>query len=348
MQFRLADSAANGNQVGQLILISDVPVNKGAFNVTLDFGPIVFDGSVRWLEIDVRTNQASGPYTVLQPLQPITGTPYAVFAASAATASLASNLVAGAVLTNLSLHGSSIQPGSITSVQIDTATDLAYRSVNTNVVAAILAATPLSIHGGSIEPGTITAVQIDPVTDAAYRNTDTNTISAIVASSFAKSAGTAGVASNIVAGAVLANISLHGSNIQAGTITAAQMDPGTDAAYRAVSTNVITAIVAGASANFATSSGAAGIASNLVAGVVATNLPYLDVKQVFGAKGDGNSDDTAVIQSALNYVGTDLASNATLYFPAGTYKILNTLSVPPTSFPYAPVPIPVFGSPEPG
>lgn len=42
----------------------------------------------------------------------------------------------------------------------------------------------------------------------------------------------------------------------------------------------------------------------------------------FGAKGDGVTDDSNAFQAALNY-GMSLAFGATVYFPAGTYKILN-------------------------
>src|SRR5262249_39731902 len=131
---------------------------------------------------------------------------------------------------------------------------------------------------------------------------------------FANSAAFAGVASNLVAGATLTNVTIQGSSIQSGTITAAQIDSATDAAYRDVDTNVISAIVSSMST---TSSGG-------------TTPRRLDVKQVFGAKGDGITDDTAAIQSGLNYMGSYGATNVTLYFPPGTYKVTSTLSVPPT------------------
>ncbi len=51
---------------------------------------------------------------------------------------------------------------------------------------------------------------------------------------------------------------------------------------------------------------------------------WTNVKTAFGAKGDGVTDDTSSIQTALNSLSS---SNGTLYFPAGTYKITGTLSV---------------------
>jgi hypothetical protein len=217
LQFRLADAPTNGTYLGDVVTYSSVPVSNGLFSVILSFDPSLFDGTIRWLELSVRTNGSQSLYTVLEPLQPIASVPYAVFANSAAVAGIASNLVAGAVLTNVTIQGSSIQWGSIT------------------------------------------AAQIDAATDAAYRNVDTNTITAIVA-------------------------------------------------------------------NMSTSSTSGG-----------TNPRRLDVKVVFGAKGDGVTDDTAAIQSGLDYMGSYGATNLTLYFPPGTYKLTSTLSVPPTISPPDPV-----------
>jgi len=61
-------------------------------------------------------------------------------------------------------------------------------------------------------------------------------------------------------------------------------------------------------------------------GFAAQNLVF-NVRD-FGARGDGVTDDTAAIQTALNQfaTGAPLAgSQNTLYFPSGTYKVSNTL-----------------------
>ena len=52
--------------------------------------------------------------------------------------------------------------------------------------------------------------------------------------------------------------------------------------------------------------------------------PWIDVKYK-GAKGDGTTDDTAAIQSALNAIGS---SGGIVFFPPGTYKISTTLTLP--------------------
>jgi hypothetical protein len=51
---------------------------------------------------------------------------------------------------------------------------------------------------------------------------------------------------------------------------------------------------------------------------------WANVKTNYGAAGDGISDDTAAIQKALNALGS---TNPTLYFPAGTYRITQTLTL---------------------
>jgi hypothetical protein len=138
-QFRLADSATNGNYVGPALFQGPVSVTNGVFTVNLDFGPGIFDGTPRFLEAGVRTNGSVAGYTVLQPLQPITTAPYAMMANSAVAAGVASNLVAGAVLTNLTIVGSAILAGTITPTQIDPSTDAAYRALDTNAVLALIA-----------------------------------------------------------------------------------------------------------------------------------------------------------------------------------------------------------------
>jgi hypothetical protein len=54
-----------------------------------------------------------------------------------------------------------------------------------------------------------------------------------------------------------------------------------------------------------------------------------------GAKGDGNTPDTAAIRAAataaVSYLNGGSARKAALYFPAGTYKILDQISLSPTN-----------------
>jgi hypothetical protein len=138
----------------------------------------------------------------------------------------------------------------------------------------------------------------------------------------ANTAAAAGVASNLVAGAVLTNLVIAGSTIQPGTITAAQIDPATDAAYRALDTNAVKALIA----QVVASTPSPGVSSR-----------WVDAKINFGAKGDGTTDDTAALQAGLNYLASASASNATLYLPPGTYRLSSILTLPSSVFPQDPV-----------
>jgi hypothetical protein len=78
------------------------PVTNGLFNVSLDFGPGIFTGPARWLEITVRTNGVSDPM-VLTPRTPLLPTPYAIFADKAGA-------VASGTLTAEQLNSGGVPP----------------------------------------------------------------------------------------------------------------------------------------------------------------------------------------------------------------------------------------------
>ena len=88
-QFQVFDTAGvpPGNSLGSPNpnSVNGVAVSNGLFTVTLNFGTGVFTGPDRWLQIFVRTN-GNGAYTTLSPREPLTPTPYAIFAAGAASA----------------------------------------------------------------------------------------------------------------------------------------------------------------------------------------------------------------------------------------------------------------------
>jgi len=84
-QFTLFGAASGSAQVctvaaNDIETRDDVTVANGVFTVDLDFCPEAFDGDARWLEIAVRNGTATGVYTVLSPRQPISPTPYAIYA----------------------------------------------------------------------------------------------------------------------------------------------------------------------------------------------------------------------------------------------------------------------------
>lgn len=92
LRFRLAADSQGNNYIGNPILVDGQAISNGLFTALLDFGP-VFSGSRLWLEVDVKTNGAPG-YTILNPLQALTPTPYAVTAGNL-TGTLASPQLAG-------------------------------------------------------------------------------------------------------------------------------------------------------------------------------------------------------------------------------------------------------------
>jgi hypothetical protein len=79
--FVLRDAATN--QIGATDQQAPVTVNDGVFSVSLDFGPGVFAGGARWLEIAVRTNGSAASHTLLLPRQQIATAPYAMHAQTA-------------------------------------------------------------------------------------------------------------------------------------------------------------------------------------------------------------------------------------------------------------------------
>lgn len=83
-----------------------VQVSDGLFTSTLDFGAEVFDGSSRWLEIHVRTNDNKVAFESLSPRQQITSAPWAIRADAANQADLAETVAPGGVDSDALVSGS--------------------------------------------------------------------------------------------------------------------------------------------------------------------------------------------------------------------------------------------------
>jgi len=84
LRFILYDAEIGGSQQGNVLTNSAVAVSGGLFTTALDFGATVFGGDARWLEIAVRQH-GTGGFVPLDPRQPLTPTPYALFASNTAT-----------------------------------------------------------------------------------------------------------------------------------------------------------------------------------------------------------------------------------------------------------------------
>ncbi|MGD2110615.1 MAG: hypothetical protein PVI86_14645 [Phycisphaerae bacterium] len=82
LTFELFDAEVGGNPVGSPLMLDDVPVLKGLFSVELDFGTAALTGQARWVQIEVRSPHDPAdtePFTPLDPRQPLTAAPYALF-----------------------------------------------------------------------------------------------------------------------------------------------------------------------------------------------------------------------------------------------------------------------------
>jgi len=82
LRFVVFDASSAGGQVGSTLTNTAITVSKGLFMTTLDFGPDVFTGAPRWLEIGVRTN-GGGEFRTLPTRQIVSSEPYSLFAARA-------------------------------------------------------------------------------------------------------------------------------------------------------------------------------------------------------------------------------------------------------------------------
>ena len=83
-QFSLYTDELGVEQIGGTLSFEGgfaIPMNDGLFTAILDFGPAIFDGDQRWLEVAVRTPHDpsdAAPFTTLAPRQPLTAAPYAL------------------------------------------------------------------------------------------------------------------------------------------------------------------------------------------------------------------------------------------------------------------------------
>jgi hypothetical protein len=103
-----------------------VGVANGLFTVTLDFGPGVFDGSSRSLEIGVRSYGDTNVYTVLAPRQTLASVPYAIQAINASNA----------VVLTAPLQGTNLS-GTIPDARLST--NVALLSSNVNFSGGVIA-----------------------------------------------------------------------------------------------------------------------------------------------------------------------------------------------------------------
>ena len=177
LRFYLRDDATAGNPVGLTNTLAPTGVTNGLFTVTLDFGAGIFTGDARWLEIGVRSNGSVGAYTTLSPRQPLTPTPYAIYATNAgaaitavSAAGVGLNAVGTSGLQNNAVDSSKIADGTIVNADINAAAGIADTKLATlsaagkvanSATTATSANTPNTIvardPAGSFSAGNVTA-----------------------------------------------------------------------------------------------------------------------------------------------------------------------------------------------
>ena len=121
LQFSVFDGPTNGTQIGGTLSITNSAVTNGLLTTTLDFGGGVFTGPDRWLQIGVRPDAGTNAYTILNPRQPITPTPYAIYSALAGgvpTGTISSSQMAPNAIGTINVQSNAITLSKIAAGQI--------------------------------------------------------------------------------------------------------------------------------------------------------------------------------------------------------------------------------------
>src|SRR5438132_3291147 len=141
LQFTLFGVSSGGSAIAGPLTASHTGISNGLFTVTLDFGAGLFTGADRWLEISTRTN-GGGAFSNLSPRQPITSSPYAIYAGGVSAAG-----ITGAISPN------NIAAGTISE------TMLAAGAVGSNQLA------PGAVTTGALADGAVTAAKVGTVSN---------------------------------------------------------------------------------------------------------------------------------------------------------------------------------------
>ena len=286
-QFKLFDTESGGNQVGVTVVKENIPVTKGLFTIPdLDFGSGIFNGEARWLEIGVRPEADTSSFTVLSPLQAITATPYALYAANAPTGTGGgiSTVNAGAGLTG---------GGSNLTVTLDVGQGAGIL-VDANSVSADTTYLQRRVSSTCAAGSSIRVINPDGTVTCQTDSNSGGTVTAVTASAPLASSG--GTAPNItlttpIADSNLATIATAGKVANSATTATSSNTPGTivarDASGNFVA-NVITANLSGT----ATAAATAGTATN------------------FSGSLSGDVTGTQAATSVVRLQGRSLASTA--------------------------------------
>jgi len=147
--FQAFDAPAAGNSLGGTVNVNAVAVTNGLFTALVDLDDSPFTGPARWLQISVSTNGA-GSFTTLTPRQPLTPSPYAIFASTAGT--VTTGAITSAKLAANSVATANIQDDAVTAGKI--ASEQVVKSLNglTDAVSLIQGANvTINTVGNSLE-----------------------------------------------------------------------------------------------------------------------------------------------------------------------------------------------------
>ena len=206
LRFTIYDALSGGSAVRGSLTNAAIPVTNGWFSVILDFGAGVFTGPGRWLQLEVKTN-GGGAFSTLAPRQPCLPAPYAVMANTASnllgtfpaaklTGAIGAAQLPAGVLTNgesdavlmgafsgdgsrlANLSGANIQPGTVSSTDMDSAVQEKLAEAGgvengrtlTNVTLTASNALPVSVIGGKAYPGGTVTLWTVPGSSASTTN----------------------------------------------------------------------------------------------------------------------------------------------------------------------------------
>ncbi len=87
LKFSLFGDGTDGAPLAASLTNTAVAISNGVFTTTLDFGVDALTGAISWLEIAVRPGNSNGEFTILNPRQKLTPSPYSIFTLKAASLS---------------------------------------------------------------------------------------------------------------------------------------------------------------------------------------------------------------------------------------------------------------------
>lgn len=145
LHFEVFNAPEGGDSLGEIATTATTVAN-GLFTVLLDFGPGVFDGGPRWLEIGARANGEDG-YDILSPRQQVTPVPFATKAGAVDASGITGTLSPAA-----------IGPGSITTSMLANGA-VGPSQLATDVGLWTRSGADIHYDGGKVGIGTATPMQ---------------------------------------------------------------------------------------------------------------------------------------------------------------------------------------------